>query len=82
MIAPKFVAALPESLFVPDFLDYAAGLAEQPGVWAEWPGDEVDGVHVARPGDFDVVDLHGEGPGGAVEWTRRAGLLFVRWVAA
>lgn len=79
-IVVEFVDKLPAQLHTDGYLDLADRLAARPGVWAVWPGEDDVAPEITKPGEVVALDLLGEGPGGAVEFTRRAGRTYCRWV--
>lgn len=83
MIRPVFVEKPPAGLYAPDFLDYAAALAERPGAWALWPHRDMGyGYQFQFPGQVITADLGDEGPSGRVHFTRREGQTYVWWTPA
>lgn len=82
MIAPEFVDILPAQLHTDAYLDFAAALSERPRVWAVWPGEDDAAPKITKPGEVVTLSLLGEGVGGAVEFTRRAGRTYCRLVTA
>lgn len=76
----EFVAELPGQLHTDEYLDLADELAKRPRVWALWPGTYSAAPKIDRPGQIVTLNLLGEGPGGSVEFTRRSGRTYCRWV--